>query len=35
MGMFRRVNDIIAANLNDLVDRWEDPEKMLRQAKSP
>src|SRR5262245_335447 len=32
MGLFRRVNDIITANLNDLVDRFEDPEKMLKQA---
>jgi phage shock protein A len=32
MGLFRRVNDIISANLNDLVDRFEDPEKMLKQA---
>lgn len=32
MGLFKRFNDIIAANLNDLVDRFEDPEKGLRQA---
>src|SRR5215470_13736543 len=32
MGLFRRVNDILTANLNDLVDRFEDPETMLRQA---
>ena len=32
MGIFRRVNDIISANLNDMVDRFEDPEKMLKQA---
>jgi phage shock protein A len=32
MGIFRRTGDIIAANLNDLVDRFEDPETMLRQA---
>jgi phage shock protein A len=30
--LFRRVGDIIAANLNDMVDRFEDPEVMLRQA---
>lgn len=30
MGIFRRASDIIAANLNDLIDRFEDPEKMLR-----
>jgi phage shock protein A len=32
MGIFRRVGDIISANVNDLVDRFEDPEKMLKQA---
>ena len=32
MRLFRRVGDIIAANLNDLVDRFEDPEVMLKQA---
>jgi phage shock protein A len=32
MGLFRRVGDIISANLNDLVERFEDPEKMLKQA---
>lgn len=32
MGLFRRFGDIVSANLNDLVDRFEDPEKMLRQA---
>jgi phage shock protein A len=32
MSIFRRTTDIVTANLNDLVDRWEDPERMLRQA---
>lgn len=32
MGIFRRMNDIISANINDLVDGFEDPEKMLKQA---
>lgn len=32
MRLFRRVGDIFSANLNDLVDRFEDPEVMLRQA---
>ena len=32
MGLFKRVSDIISANLNDMVDRFEDPEKMLNQA---
>ncbi len=32
MRLFRRIGDIVAANLNDLVDRFEDPEVMLKQA---
>ena len=32
MGVFRRVGDIVSANLNDLVERFESPELMLRQA---
>ncbi len=32
MGLFGRVGDILSANLNDMVDRFEDPEKMLKQA---
>jgi phage shock protein A len=32
MGFFKRISDIISANLNDLVDDFEEPEKMLRQA---
>jgi phage shock protein A len=32
MRLFRRIGDIIAANLNELVDRFEDPELMLGQA---
>jgi phage shock protein A len=32
MRLFRRISDIVAANLNDLVDRFEDPEVMLKQA---
>jgi len=32
MGILRRANDILAANVNDLVERFEHPEKMLRQA---
>jgi phage shock protein A len=32
MRLFQRISDIIAANLNDLVDRFEDPEVMLKQA---
>ena len=32
MRIFRRISDILAANLNEMVDQWEDPERMLRQA---
>ena len=32
MGLFQRVGDIISANLNELLDRFEDPEVMLKQA---
>jgi phage shock protein A len=32
MGLFKRFNDIVSANLNDLIDRFEDPEKGLKQA---
>jgi phage shock protein A len=32
MRLFQRIGDIIAANLYDLVDRFEDPEVMLKQA---
>ena len=29
--LFKRLSDVIAANLNDLVDRVEDPERMIKQ----
>src|SRR6185369_8679441 len=32
MRLFRRISDIISANLNEMVDRFEDPETMLKQA---
>jgi phage shock protein A len=32
MGLFQRISDIISANLNDLTEQFEDPEKMLNQA---
>jgi phage shock protein A len=32
MRLFQRIGDIVAANLNDLVDRFEDPEVMLKEA---
>lgn len=32
MGIFQRTSDIISASVNDLVERFEHPEKMLRHA---
>ncbi|MGA2254350.1 MAG: PspA/IM30 family protein [Thermoguttaceae bacterium] len=32
MGVFRRISDIISANLNELTEQFENPEKMLKQA---
>ncbi|MEX0715394.1 MAG: PspA/IM30 family protein, partial [Planctomycetaceae bacterium] len=32
MRIFARISDIISANLNDVIDRFEDPEAMLKQA---
>lgn len=29
--LFKRISDVITANLNDLVDRVEDPERMIKQ----
>lgn len=29
--LFKRLGDVIAANLNELVDRVEDPERMIKQ----
>lgn len=29
--IFQRINDVITANLNDLIDRVEDPERMIKQ----
>jgi phage shock protein A len=31
MGLFDRVSTLVRANLNDLLDRAEDPEKLIRQ----
>lgn len=32
MGLFRRISDIISANLNEMAEEFEDPERMLKQA---
>ena len=32
MGLFKRVGDIVSANLNELLDGVENPEVMLKQA---
>ena len=31
MAIFERIGDLIKANVNDLLDRAEDPEKMVKQ----
>lgn len=31
MGFFKRLNEIVSANLNDMLDRMEEPEKMMKQ----
>jgi phage shock protein A len=32
MGLFQRMGDIISANLHEMIDRFEDPQAMLKQA---
>lgn len=31
MGIFKRIKDVVMANINDAIDKAEDPEKMLEQ----
>jgi hypothetical protein len=33
--IFKRISDIVAANINDLIDRVEDPERMIKQSSRP
>ena len=30
-GVFTRINDILKSNLNEMLDRAEEPDKMIRQ----
>ena len=32
MGIMKRMSGLVSANLNDLIDQCENPEKMLKQA---
>src|ERR1700674_3447834 len=32
MGLLERVSTLIRANLNDMIDRAEDPEKLIKQV---
>ena len=32
MGLFERINRVVRANVNDMVSKAEDPEKILEQA---
>ena len=31
MGIFQRLSDLLKSNINDLIDKAEDPEKMVKQ----
>ena len=32
MGIFKRFTDVLKANINDMISKSENPEKMLNQA---
>ena len=34
MGIFSRIGDVLKANINDMIDRAEDPEKMVNHSGS-
>ena len=31
MAIFERISDLVKANINDLIDKAENPEKMVKQ----
>ena len=35
MGIFSRIADVFKSNVNDALDKVEDPEKMLKQMVAP
>lgn len=32
IALFKRINDVISANINELIDRGEDPDRMIKQV---
>ncbi len=32
MSLFRRIHEVVTANINDLIDKVEDPERMIKQV---
>ena len=35
MAIFERMSDLVRANVNDLIDKAENPEKMVKQSTPP